>query len=396
MMTITELVYEPINSKYGWAKYGDFTVLMDRETGYINATKLCDDGAKNYSDWTRLKHTSSLCQEVSSSRGIPLDELSRCIVGGQEPLIRGTYLHPLLIPALAIWISPSFAVKASILINEHLVREYRETIRVKDTTIDKLLTELREARTVIDKLDTRVETLDTRVETLDTRLTVANENIIETLDTLGAVSNKQVPFERIDPNLREQFVVMWIGESKYRVIRTQRRCTLSAYRKIKAEFTDARVVLKMDSRPNSKELWNAIKLQLKEVGCKVTVNDVTLGPATEERMLQIIQKCNNEKFDSFISARTKAREAEEKRCADTRDINTEGEEQESVAVDPVADEVAENEDEEAEAEEEQKETAQTLLMRTRPQLLELARQTGRKGFSKLKKVDLVIWLLGGH
>jgi hypothetical protein len=53
--------------------------------------------------------------------------------------LRGTYAHPLLVPHIASWISPEFAFKVSRIVNDHLVREYREQIRVKDTRIDELM-----------------------------------------------------------------------------------------------------------------------------------------------------------------------------------------------------------------------------------------------------------------
>lgn len=53
MQHMNELIYEPINSNYGWAKYGDFKVIMEIDRGYINGTKLCHDGGKELFHWTR-------------------------------------------------------------------------------------------------------------------------------------------------------------------------------------------------------------------------------------------------------------------------------------------------------------------------------------------------------
>ena len=52
-LDITKLAYEKINDKYSKAKYGEFDVIMDMTTGYINATKLCTDGGKQVKAWLR-------------------------------------------------------------------------------------------------------------------------------------------------------------------------------------------------------------------------------------------------------------------------------------------------------------------------------------------------------
>jgi hypothetical protein len=46
--------------------------------------------------------------------------------------LRGTYAHPDLVPHIASWASAEFALKVSKIVNAHLVREYQDSIRVKD------------------------------------------------------------------------------------------------------------------------------------------------------------------------------------------------------------------------------------------------------------------------
>ncbi len=41
---ITDIAYQQIKDNYYWAQYGDFKVIMNKSTGYINATKLCSLG----------------------------------------------------------------------------------------------------------------------------------------------------------------------------------------------------------------------------------------------------------------------------------------------------------------------------------------------------------------
>ena len=42
-----------------------------------------------------------------------------------EKLISGTYCHPLLIPHIGCWVSPSFALKVSDIVNHYFIEEFK-------------------------------------------------------------------------------------------------------------------------------------------------------------------------------------------------------------------------------------------------------------------------------
>lgn len=52
--------------------------------------------------------------------------------------MRGTYVHPLLIPHIASWISSAFAIKVSIIVNNFIVNEYKEKINNLEEKISDL------------------------------------------------------------------------------------------------------------------------------------------------------------------------------------------------------------------------------------------------------------------
>ena len=123
---IKDLIFENINDKYAWGNYGEFKVLMMRENGFINVTKLCMEGEKRFLKWNENKSSELFINEVSSSTRIRVDDILITITGGNQPLIRGTYAHPDLVPHIASWVSPSFAIKVSRIVNEYLVREEKD------------------------------------------------------------------------------------------------------------------------------------------------------------------------------------------------------------------------------------------------------------------------------
>ena len=45
---ISELVFDQIEGNFWYATYGPFRVIMMKDTGYVNATKVCSSGGKKY------------------------------------------------------------------------------------------------------------------------------------------------------------------------------------------------------------------------------------------------------------------------------------------------------------------------------------------------------------
>ena len=114
--------FKNINNDYHWGKYGDFKVIIMKENGYINATKLIagdctNNGNKKFNDWSRGKNNKKLMNEISSFVGIPVNLLYNTISTGPNNL-RGTYVHPLLMTHIAYWVSPKFSAKVGIWIEE--------------------------------------------------------------------------------------------------------------------------------------------------------------------------------------------------------------------------------------------------------------------------------------
>jgi hypothetical protein len=114
----TSLEFETINEKYSTAKYGDFNVLIDMTNGYINATKLCKNGGKQFCHWLENKGSKELIKEFENVENSSKIVIYQVRNGIKFNNINGTYVHPDLIPHIASWISSKFACKVSKIINE--------------------------------------------------------------------------------------------------------------------------------------------------------------------------------------------------------------------------------------------------------------------------------------
>ena len=132
---ISEITFEQIEGNFWYAAYGPFRVIMMKDTGYINATKMCRSGGKEYKDWIRLKGSHELIQALERSMALEnrhgtsastlqgtseqiCSEVSPpCIfvktgnIAPTEQLISGTYCHPDLVPHITCWVSADFVLK---------------------------------------------------------------------------------------------------------------------------------------------------------------------------------------------------------------------------------------------------------------------------------------------
>jgi hypothetical protein len=118
---LSRVSFEPINEKYSKARYGEFDVIMDMTTGYINATKLCAHGGKHMKHWLENKSSRELMKEMEDTINLSLEtnkKISILVSCTSRGYVKGTYVHPDLIPHIACWVSTKFAIKVSKIINE--------------------------------------------------------------------------------------------------------------------------------------------------------------------------------------------------------------------------------------------------------------------------------------
>ena len=174
----SELVFHQIEGNFWYAAYGPFRVVKMKDTGYINATKLCSSGGKEYKAWIKNKSSKELMHVLEDNMALQnshgslenSDSTFADAKGGITPLASppcifvktanntpteqlksSTYCHPDLIPHIACWVSADFAMKVSKVVNGYITQEYKahlaaakQELRVKQLELEQA-TELREA-----------------------------------------------------------------------------------------------------------------------------------------------------------------------------------------------------------------------------------------------------------
>lgn len=110
-------MFVDINNKYSKSVLGDIEIIVMKENGYVNATKLCQEFGKKLNDWYVNKYSKELIKEVENYIG---NKSTIKVIGGDinNAYFRGTYVHPLMITDVARWISANFAFKIYLWIEE--------------------------------------------------------------------------------------------------------------------------------------------------------------------------------------------------------------------------------------------------------------------------------------
>src|SRR3981189_803952 len=109
---------------------------MMKDCGFINATKLCSDGGKYLKNWYANQSSKDLLRCLATKLGEDGDIESifvfKVVRTAQqtdaEKSVSGTYYNPLIIPHIACWISPDFAIIVSDIVNDFLVGEYKKCL----------------------------------------------------------------------------------------------------------------------------------------------------------------------------------------------------------------------------------------------------------------------------
>ena len=125
--------------------------------GYINATKLCKAGGKEFKHWNSLESTKTLLTALESDVGIATSQLIDIKKGNSIKYSQGSWIHPDLAVQLAQWISPEFSIKVS--------RWIRETC-----------TELNKLQSSINNLQTQNSSLKNQINNQDMTFKISLEN----------------------------------------------------------------------------------------------------------------------------------------------------------------------------------------------------------------------------
>jgi hypothetical protein len=294
---ITDTIFERINDEYSYGQYAEFKVIIMKKNGYINATKLCKEHNKRFDNWLQNINNKELINSINNiiaSPGIPGDAKLESIIiitGKLNSLTRGTYVHSLLIPHIASWISPQFAIKISKIINDYIVKEYKVQLIKKDNKINNLNKENIILSQKIDKL------INQNKEIIENTNKIIEQNNNLT-DTIKRIENKlqnngaNVPG---DYKLQEQLILMK-KDNIISVIRAQNRSVSKSIKNKESQgFT---IIESINNIASTIGTFNVVKDQLftdkliRKVDAR-RYNDFELVSISIDDLIEIISTIHN-------------------------------------------------------------------------------------------------------
>ncbi len=129
--------FQVIDARHSYGRYTlgetSFTVVIRQPDDFINASHLVKNGRtkggkeKQLKTWSASAGAQELLKEAQATLGVPLDSIWQPLLGNfTNNDLRGTYVHPLLVPHLCCWLSPAFAIGVSLVINARVAASAAE------------------------------------------------------------------------------------------------------------------------------------------------------------------------------------------------------------------------------------------------------------------------------
>jgi hypothetical protein len=241
MASLNDVCFERIRDTFYYGMFGEFKLVVDKSTGCFNATKLCNDGGKQYRDWTRLTKSQRLIEYYESRREKSRGGSDFYEVKGdnKDELVAkttGQYVRKELILDIASWVSVEFYDKCNRIIVDFYVADFKKKhefiVKEKDDKIDELNKKL-------DKLLKYAEDTNHQLTHLTETVEDHNETLPEKLvDVLRPIASNLVKAP-IENALKGRFVVLSLGRRQYRIARGQNRSVT----RVIGENPDATIVL---------------------------------------------------------------------------------------------------------------------------------------------------------
>ncbi|CCU55398.1 N1R/p28-like protein [Adoxophyes honmai entomopoxvirus 'L'] len=308
MNSLNDICYERINDSYHYGLFGDFKLVIDKTTGYFNATKLCNFGGKQFKQWKRLEKSQELIKYIENLRsGNPHPWKYEIISNNKHDICKkytGVYVCDDLILDIASWISPEFYMKCNNIIKHYFKNEFKnlsdKDIKNKiQRNINKYTNIIEEKELEINDLNSKLNNIiDQNNKILETNKNLENQNkqllelakkqniklddieyeLIEVKEELNETSYKlddltQTVEENIlpdrnippsDPKLKHNLLIYKVDEYIYKIVRAQSKLSNNFIKSIPVNN-----VIINEYVPNPIDMVNRMRLAVKENHSKI-------------------------------------------------------------------------------------------------------------------------------
>ena len=165
---LSDIAFQEICDNYYLGQFDEFSIVIMKDSSWVNASKLCRDGGKQLKNWLRLDHSKELMRAcwhqahgfthpVPVTHGDAAAHIRAAVckytatsnITDNDRLICGTYCHPDLVPSIAGWISPEFQLKVNRIINNFYVNEYKKKLEAVEQLLHLKQQEIQEAQQIV-------------------------------------------------------------------------------------------------------------------------------------------------------------------------------------------------------------------------------------------------------
>ncbi len=148
--------------------YNDISVIIDKETGYYNASKICRANKKQFSKWLENKRTQELLNKLSARLQLEVERVENSLPFNSAliyhltdqiaPQFMGIYIHKKLVNELCMWCNIEYALKIDEIAD--LIDDQNKLLnQTLEDTISKLRSDLEEKESLIQDLTTPINKL---------------------------------------------------------------------------------------------------------------------------------------------------------------------------------------------------------------------------------------------
>ncbi|CCU55679.1 N1R/p28-like protein [Choristoneura biennis entomopoxvirus] len=352
-MSLIDVCYEQIKDQYYYGLFGDFKLVIDKNTGCFNATKLCKLDNKLFGDWKRLERSKNLLNAIKNRYGNSHSGFYEIKGDNNDEItkqITGQYVSKEIILDIASWISVEFYLKCNDIIINYYKNEFKSLsyediknkikeienkykniiiikdnqLQVKDDKIDELLDSNKNLENKINTLLKLAEKQNIKLDENNEELLGIKNELEETnykLDTLTeTVEEVILPDRNISPsdiNLKHNLVIYKINNA-IKIIRAQNKYInknnipdndiiikeyvpnpIDFINRMKLYCNEANKKFKKDLKKNNKSMSNEDFIDLYDSNKKMEIkyNNVFLNKNNINDIIELFNKLKEEQYN---------------------------------------------------------------------------------------------------
>ncbi|AAK82174.1 313L [Invertebrate iridescent virus Kaz2018] len=357
MASLNDVCYEKIKNNFYYGLFGDFKLVVDKNTECFNATKLCNSGGKRFRDWTKLEKSKKLMEYYKGRRddhrgGSNFYEVKGDNKDDEVSKTTGQYVKKELILDIASWISTEFYDKCNQIVIDFFVVEFKEKekelthqlsiveenlkklrienennleeIKLKDTRIDELIYAskrqeqmLLESHNLLKSMGIEVKDIKEQNNELlnevgelredNNELQEQVENVQEQIQKVQVKLEISVEDRAPQPDKRgkkERFILLKRNDEHYPyyTIRAQDINAKKAVKRQQGKYEEVLILLDLVCHPNTKTFYVRIKDDLKKKGVKFNLCEIDISKSviTEKDLIEEMERINEEKRTLII------------------------------------------------------------------------------------------------